>query len=61
MIGPRMLQRLAAMPTAADGLKRLAYAISVAEGYWIAGSVPNRARNPGDIKSTALDGGGDGR
>lgn len=50
MDGPRMISRMAGMPATTTGIKRLAYAISVAEGYWLLGSVPNRARNPGDLK-----------
>lgn len=47
---PIMTQRLAALPPGPVGIQRLAYAISVAEGFWVKGSVPNRANNPLDLK-----------
>lgn len=33
-----------------DGIKRMAQAIARAEGFYVAGSVPQRAHNPGDLK-----------
>ena len=33
-----------------DGIKQLAQAIARAEGVYVAGSVPQRAHNPGDLK-----------
>lgn len=33
-----------------DGIKRMAQAIARAEGFYVAGSVPARAHNPGDLK-----------
>ena len=48
---------MALMPAAAVGIQRLAYAISVAEGFWAGAgdathtpNVPQRAHNPGNIK-----------
>jgi hypothetical protein len=36
--------------TVSDGLKAVAEAIARAEGFYVAGSIPARANNPGDLK-----------
>lgn len=42
--------RLMVMPPhPSQRVRRIAYAISVAEGYWVPGSIPNRRHNPGDL------------
>lgn len=33
-----------------DGVKQMAQAIARAEGFYVAGSIPQRAHNPGDLK-----------
>jgi len=37
-----------------DLVKKIAHAIATAEGFFIAGSVPQRNNNPGDIKADLI-------
>jgi hypothetical protein len=55
IIGAAILMTLAATPLGIsdERIRRIAYAISKAEGYGVAGAIPTVRNNPGNIKNKA--------